>query len=67
MEDLRSNVINRRRRVNMSDVESMALVLSKSRSVDQRPGMCRMPLAEAKLERFHSCSVIASSMLLRRT
>ncbi|XP_043200481.1 coiled-coil domain-containing protein AGAP005037-like isoform X20 [Amphibalanus amphitrite] len=30
VEDLRSNVINRRRRVNMSDVESMALVLSRS-------------------------------------
>ncbi|XP_037084970.1 coiled-coil domain-containing protein CG32809-like [Pollicipes pollicipes] len=30
VEDLRSNVINRRRRVNMTDVEGMALMLSKS-------------------------------------
>lgn len=30
VEELRGNVINRKTRVNMSDVESMALVLSKS-------------------------------------
>ena len=30
VEELRSNVINRRCRVNMSNVESMALVLSKA-------------------------------------
>lgn len=30
VEELRSNVINRRIRVNMSDVEGMALVLSKA-------------------------------------
>ncbi|XP_037077807.1 coiled-coil domain-containing protein AGAP005037-like [Pollicipes pollicipes] len=30
VEDLRSNVINRQRRVNLNDVEGMALVLSKS-------------------------------------
>lgn len=31
VEELRGNVINRKTRVNMSDVENMALVLSKSR------------------------------------
>lgn len=30
VEELRGNVINRKTRVNMSDVENMALVLSKS-------------------------------------
>lgn len=30
VEELRSNVINRKTRVNMSDVENMALILSKS-------------------------------------
>jgi hypothetical protein len=33
VEELRGNVINRKTRVNMSDVENMALILSKSRSV----------------------------------
>jgi SRC kinase signaling inhibitor 1 len=31
VEELRGNVINKKTRVNMSDVENMALVLSKSR------------------------------------
>jgi hypothetical protein len=31
VEELRGNVINKKSRVNMSDVENMALVLSKSR------------------------------------
>lgn len=31
VEDLRGHVINKRTRVNMSDVENMALILSKSR------------------------------------
>jgi hypothetical protein len=31
VEELRGNVINRKTRVNMSDVENMALILSKSR------------------------------------
>lgn len=31
VEELRGNVINRKTRVNMSDVESMAMVLNKSR------------------------------------
>lgn len=31
VEELRSNVINRKTRVNMIDVENMALILSKSR------------------------------------
>lgn len=30
VEELRGNVINRKTRVNMSDVENMALILSKS-------------------------------------
>lgn len=33
VEELRGNVINRKTRVNMSDVENMALILSKSRYV----------------------------------
>lgn len=33
VEELRSNVINKKSRVNMSDVENMALVLSKSRYI----------------------------------
>jgi SRC kinase signaling inhibitor 1 len=33
VEELRGNVINKKTRVNMSDVENMALVLSKSRCV----------------------------------
>lgn len=33
VEELRGNVINKKSRVNMSDVENMALVLSKSRWV----------------------------------
>jgi hypothetical protein len=35
VEELRGNVINRKTRVNMSDVENMALILSKSRSVSR--------------------------------
>lgn len=31
VEELRGNVINKKSRVNMSDVENMALILSKSR------------------------------------
>lgn len=31
VEDLRGSVINRKTRVNMCDVENMALILSKSR------------------------------------
>lgn len=31
VEDLRGHVINKRTRVNMADVENMALILSKSR------------------------------------
>lgn len=31
VEELRGNVINRKTRVNMSDVENMALIMSKSR------------------------------------
>lgn len=31
VEDLRSHVINKKMRVNMADVENMALILSKSR------------------------------------
>jgi hypothetical protein len=33
VEELRGNVINRKTRVNMSDVENMALILNKSRSL----------------------------------
>ncbi|XP_063857121.1 coiled-coil domain-containing protein AGAP005037-like isoform X2 [Scylla paramamosain] len=35
VEELRNNVINRRLRVNMSDVENMALILSRSRSREE--------------------------------
>jgi len=35
VEELRGNVINRKTRVNMSDVENMALILSKSRWATQ--------------------------------
>ena len=42
VEELRGNVINRKTRVNMSDVENMALILSKSRYVNSYKGFCAL-------------------------
>ncbi|OXU31297.1 hypothetical protein TSAR_013911 [Trichomalopsis sarcophagae] len=40
VEELRGNVINRKTRVNMSDVENMALILSKASCTDIKSDIC---------------------------
>lgn len=53
VEELRGNVINKKSRVNMSDVENMALVLSKSRYVQKS---CTRRECNGEIQRYTGTS-----------
>lgn len=67
VEELRGNVINKKSRVNMSDVENMALVLSKSRWVFENKypeGCC---LTRVSMPKSITHSVIHSVRIVNRS